>query len=68
MEVNAPFPGDDHWYSYSYDFYEADGKTPVAITAINPTTAITAAPEPAAWGLLGLSLGGFALLKKRRQA
>lgn len=45
--------------TYDFRFFEADGVTPVAVTAT---------PEPATWSLLGLTLSGVALLKQRRQA
>lgn len=38
-------------------FFESDGVTPVAVSD---------APEPATWGMIGLTLVGAALLRKRR--
>jgi PEP-CTERM motif len=45
--------------TYYFRFFEADGTTPVGVEMVSD------APEPSTYGLIGLSLAGAALLRRK---
>jgi hypothetical protein len=51
--------GDEMNTSFLFRFFEADGSTPVQVEMVSE------APEPSAYGLIGLAMAGAALLRQR---